>query len=134
MTLPALDANTNDISITFSTTYENSLLIYSFGDQSGRRSDFLAVELVNGNATFSFRGARTAITSISINKYLSNGRWFEVTATRNNHVASLSVEDCTESSEYCKECQAGDDSCFTKDVGDTSTLNFNSNPLFLGGH
>ena len=47
-----------------------------------------------------------------------------MTATRNNRVASLSVEDCTESGEYCKLCQAGDDSCFTKRIGETGTLNF----------
>ena len=133
MTFPPLDPNTNDMSITFSTTKPNSLLIYNYGEQSGGRSDFIAVELVEGKATFSFGGARTAITSISVNKYLTNGRWFKVTATRNNRVASLSVEDCTESGEYCKLCQAGDESCFTKDIGDTGTLNFNNNPMYFGG-
>ena len=114
----------NDISITFSTTKADSLLVYNYGDSSGGRSDFLAVQLVGGKATFSFGGARTAITQISVNKYIADGRWFKVTATRNNRVASLSVEDCTESGEYCKLCQAGDDSCFTKRIGKTGTLNF----------
>ena len=88
---------------------------------------------MEGKATFPFGGARTAITRIAVNKYLSNGRWFKVTATRNNRVASLSVEDCTESGEYCKQCLAGDESCFTKDIGDTGTLNFNNNPMYFGG-
>ena len=133
MTFPSLDPNTNDVTITFSTTKPDCLLVYNYGEVSGGRSDFIAVELVQGRATFSFGGARTAITRISVSKYLSNGRWFKVTATRNNRVASLSVEDCTESGEYCKQCLAGDESCFTKDIGDTGTLSFNNNPMYFGG-
>ena len=133
MKFPPLDPNTNDISITFSTLKENSLLIYNYGRQSGGRSDFLAIELIGGKAVFSFGGARTAITKISINKYLSNGRWYKVTATRNNRVASLSIEDCTESGEFCKLCQAGDEKCFAKDISETGTLNFNGNLLNFGG-
>ena len=133
MTFPSLDANTNDITITFSTTQPDCLLVYNYGEAAGGRSDFLAVELVAGKAVFSFGGARTAITRISVNKHVSSGRWFKVTATRNNRVASLSVEDCTESGEYCKQCAAGDESCFTKDIGDTGTLSFNSNPMYFGG-
>ena len=133
MKFPALDPNTNDISITFSTSKPNSLLVYNYGRQSGGRSDFLAIELINGLATFSFGGARTAITTISINKYLSNGRWYQVTATRNNRVGSLSIQDCTESGEHCKDCHPGDEKCFTKDIGESGTLNFNGSPLFFGG-
>jgi protocadherin Fat 4 len=133
MTFPALDPNTNDISITFSTTKSDSLLLYNFGRQNGGRSDFIAVELVNGEAVFAFGGARTAITRMTVHKHISNGRWYKITATRNNRVASLSVEDCTESGEFCKQCQTGDEKCFTKDVGDTGTLNFNGNPTYFGG-
>jgi protocadherin Fat 4 len=133
MTFPALDPNTNDISITFSTSKADSLLLYNFGRQSGGRSDFIAVELVGGEAVFAFGGARTAITRMTVRKHISNGRWYKITATRNNRVASLSVEDCTESGEFCKQCQTGDEKCFTKDVGDTGTLNFNSNPTYFGG-
>ena len=133
MKFSSLDPNTNDISITFSTLKPNSLLIYNFGRQSGGRSDFLAIELIDGKAVFSYGGARTAITKISVNKYLSNGRWYKVTATRNNRVASLSIEDCTESGEFCKLCQAGDQKCFAKDIGESGTLNFNGNLLYFGG-
>ena len=133
MKFSTLDPNTNDLSITFSTMKANSLLIYNYGQQSGGRSDFLAIELIEGKVVFSFGGARTAITRISINKYLSNGRWYKVTATRNNRVASLSIEDCTESGEFCKLCQAGDEKCFAKDIGESGTLNFNGNPLYFGG-
>ena len=135
MTFPPLDPNTNDISITFSTTKPDSLLIYNFGDHdSGGRSDFISIELVEGQAIFSFGGRSTAVKSITVNKHLADGRWFKVTATRNNKVASLSVEDCTESGEFCKSCLAGDDSCFSKAIGDTGTLNFGRNhTMFFGG-
>ena len=133
MKFPALDSNTNDIEITFSTMKTDSLLVYNFGQQSGGRSDFIAIELINGKAVFSFGGARTAITRITVDKYLANGRWHKVTATRNNRVASLSVSDCAESGEFCKLCKAGDEKCFAKDIGESGTLNFNNNPLFFGG-
>ena len=135
MTFPPLDPNTNDISITFSTTKPDSLLIYNFGDHdSGGRSDFISIELVQGQAVFSFGGRSTAVKSITVNKQVADGRWFKVTATRNNKVASLSVEDCTESGEFCKSCLAGDDSCFSKAIGDTGTLNFGRNhTMFFGG-
>ena len=61
------------------------------------------------------------------------GRWYKVTATRNNRVASLSVEDCTESGEFCKACLPNDPTCFTKKVGEAGTLVFNNNPMFFGG-
>ena len=135
MTFPPLNPNTNDISITFSTTKSDSLLIYNFGDHdSGGRSDFISIELVGGQAVFSFGGRSTAVKSITVNKQVADGRWFKVTATRNNKVASLSVEDCTESGEFCKSCLAGDDSCFSKAIGDTGTLNFGRNhTMFFGG-
>jgi protocadherin Fat 4 len=133
MKFPALDSNTNDIEITFSSMKEDSLLVYNFGQQSGGRSDFIAIELVAGKAVFSFGGARTAITKITVDKYLANGRWHKVTATRNNRVASLSVSDCAESGEFCKLCKAGDETCFAKDIGESGTLNFNTNALYFGG-
>ena len=118
MTFPPLDPNTNDIGIIFSTIKSNSLMVYNYGEQTGGRSDFVAVELVDGKPVFSFGGAQTAMTRVTVNKYVANGRYHRIIATRNNRVASLSVEDCTESGEACKTCQAGDDKCFAKDVGD----------------
>ena len=53
LTFSSLDPNTNDISITFSTTKADSLLVYNYGDSSGGRSDLLAVQLVGGKASFS---------------------------------------------------------------------------------
>merc|ERR1712209_181994 len=74
MTFPPLDPNTNDISITFSTTKPDSLLIYNFGDHdSGGRSDFISIELVQGQAVFSFGGRSTAVKSITVNKQVADG-------------------------------------------------------------
>ena len=50
MTFPSLDPNTNDVTITFSTTKPDCLLVYNYGAVSGGRSDFIAVELVEGRA------------------------------------------------------------------------------------
>jgi len=133
MTFPPLDPNTNDIGIIFSTIKSNSLMVYNYGEQTGGRSDFVAVELVDGKPVFSFGGAQTAMTRVTVNKYVANGRYHRIIATRNNRVASLSVEDCTESGEACKTCQAGDDKCFAKDVGDVGTLNFKNHDMFFGG-
>lgn len=61
MTFASLDSSTNDIAIIFSTTKPNSLLVYNYGEQIGGRSDFVAIELIQGRATFSFGGVRTAV-------------------------------------------------------------------------
>lgn len=120
MTFPSLDAATNDISFVFATTKSNSLLVYNYGLQTGGRSDFVAVELVEGRAVFSFGGARTAITSISVGgkrNNLADGNWHKITATRNGRVVSLSVSSCTEHGDACEECKPADSSCYADDTG-----------------
>ena len=119
MTFPTLDATTNDISITFSTNKADALLVYNYGIQTGGRSDFVAIELSKGRPRFSFGGSRTAITSISVNKKVTDGNWYRVTATRNGRVVSLSVASCSKIGELCTECRAGDSSCYADDTGHT---------------
>ncbi|XP_061398166.1 cadherin-related tumor suppressor, partial [Musca vetustissima] len=137
MTFPSLDAATNDISIVFATTKPDALLMYNYGIQSGGRSDFVAIEVVRGKAFFSFGGVRTAITTVVVggnsNLNLADGNWHKVTATRNGRVMSLSVAKCTENGDSCDECRPGDSSCYADDVGPIGTLNFNKQPLLLGG-
>lgn len=121
MTFPAMDSNTNDISVTFATTKLDSLLVYNYGGQTGGRSDFVALELVDGKAVFSYGGTRTAITSIKVPQNsaisLADGNWHKVTATRNGRVVSLSVAFCTENGDSCQECKPGDVSCYVDDTG-----------------
>uniref|UniRef100_A0A182SYE4 Uncharacterized protein n=1 Tax=Anopheles maculatus TaxID=74869 RepID=A0A182SYE4_9DIPT len=143
MAFPALDSATNDISVVFATTKPDALLIYNYGIQSGGRSDFVAMEIVNGRAVFSFGGARTAITSLVVgqstltangrNGSISNGEWHKITATRNGRVMSLSVSKCTDNGDYCDDCRPGDSSCYADDTGPTGTLNFNKHYLLVGG-
>uniref|UniRef100_A0A1I8PJD7 Cadherin-related tumor suppressor n=1 Tax=Stomoxys calcitrans TaxID=35570 RepID=A0A1I8PJD7_STOCA len=135
MTFPSLDAATNDISIVFATTKPDALLLYNYGIQSGGRSDFVAIEVVRGKAFFSFGGVRTAITTVVVGggSNLANGEWHRVTATRNGRVMSLSVAKCTENGDACDECRPGDATCYADDVGPIGTLNFNKQPLLVGG-
>ncbi|KAG5892988.1 hypothetical protein JTB14_031839 [Gonioctena quinquepunctata] len=136
MSFPSLDAATNDISFIFATTKPDALLIYNYGLQSGGRSDFVAVELVQGRALFSFGGARTAITSVSVGgktNNLADGNWYKITATRNGRVVSLSVSSCVEQGDVCEECRPGDSTCYADEIGPSGTLNFNNQPLLLGG-
>ncbi|XP_023311979.1 cadherin-related tumor suppressor, partial [Anoplophora glabripennis] len=136
MAFPSLDAGTNDISFIFATTKPDALLIYNFGLQTGGRSDFVAVELVRGRAVFSFGGARTAITSVSVggkSNNLADGNWHKITATRNGRVVSLSVGACSEQGDVCEECRPGDNTCYADDIGPSGTLNFNNQPLLIGG-
>lgn len=122
MMFPSLDAATNDITIIFSTTKPNSLLVYNYGLQTGGRSDFVAIELVNGKAVFSFGGARTAITSVTVGgktNNLADTNWHKITATRNGRVLSLSVSSCTEHGDVCEECRPGDNLCYADDIGPT---------------
>ncbi|TDG46679.1 hypothetical protein AWZ03_006859 [Drosophila navojoa] len=133
MSFPSLDPTTNDISIVFATTKPTALLVYNYGLQNGGRSDFLAIELVKGQAVFSSGGSRTAISTVTAGFNLANGNWHKVTATRNGRVMSLSIAKCTESGEVCAECIPGDSSCYADDVVPVGTLNFNKQPLLIGG-
>lgn len=127
MTFPGLDSNTNDISVTFATVKLDALLVYNYGIQTGGRSDFVALELVNGRAVFSYGGTRTAITSITVPQIATNltsaassladGNWHKITATRNGRVVSLSVAACMENGDSCQECKTGDVSCYTDNTG-----------------
>nr|XP_012234819.1 PREDICTED: cadherin-related tumor suppressor [Linepithema humile] len=135
MTFPALDSNTNDITIVFATTKPDALLLYNYAPQTGGRSDFVVLELMAGRVIFSYGGARSAITTVTIKtkKSVSDGEWHKVTATRNGRVVSLSVSVCREHGDVCDDCKPGDGTCYADDVGPTGTLNFNNNPLLLGG-
>ncbi|XP_053960517.1 cadherin-related tumor suppressor-like [Anastrepha ludens] len=137
MTFPALDAATNDITIIFATTKPDALLLYNYGIQTGGRSDFVAIEVVKGKAFFSFGGARTAITTVVVDanskESLADGKWHKVTATRNGRVMSLSVAKCSENGDVCEDCRPGNANCYAQDVGPIGTLNFNKQPLLIGG-
>ncbi|KAJ2950025.1 hypothetical protein O0L34_g11362 [Tuta absoluta] len=131
-----LDASTNDITIIFATTKPDALLLYNYGAQTGGRSDFIAIELLGGKPIFSFGGARTSITSVAImhpSKNLADGGWYKLTATRNGRVISLSVATCTDHGDVCTECEPGEISCYKDDTGQAGTLNFNHEPLLIGG-
>jgi protocadherin Fat 4 len=117
MAFPPLEPNTNDISITFSTNKKNSLLAYGFGEQTGGRSDFVALQLINGKPMLSYGGARTAIFSISVDKFITDGQWYRVIATRNGRVISLYVSTCQQGGEVCEECKPGNPSCYANGVG-----------------
>lgn len=88
MTFPSLDSSTNDISIIFSSVKHNSLLAYSYGPQTGGRSDYIALELIDGNPKFSFGGRRTAYTQIDSSKYVADGKWYKITGIRNGRVST----------------------------------------------
>lgn len=87
MAFPSLDPSTNDLSITFSTNKRNSLLFYNYGPQAGGRSDFVALELVDGQPKFSFGGSRTAIAIVRGDKIVSDHKWHKVTFIRNGRVS-----------------------------------------------
>ncbi|CAM1319654.1 FAT4 (predicted), partial [Pycnogonum litorale] len=127
------DATTNDISIIFSTVKMTALLAYSYGPETGGRSDFLALELISGKPKFSFGGTRTAIASIKSDRLVSDGKWHKVTVIRNGHVASMSVVSCTDNGEKCERCHPGDTSCYSTASGSTGTLNFEKELLYVGG-
>lgn len=121
MAFPSLDAATNDISIIFATTKPDSLLLYNYGSHAGGRSDFVAIEIVQGKALFSFGGSRTAITKVIVGaenrENLADGKWHKITATRNGKVVSLSVSKCMEHGDVCEECRPGDANCYADSVG-----------------
>lgn len=126
MAFPALDSNTNDITIVFATTKPDALLLYNYAPQTGGRSDFVVLELIGGRVVFSYGGARSAITTVAIKteKPVSDGEWRKVTATRNGRVVSLSVSVCREHGDVCDDCRPGDGTCYADDVGPTGLVFF----------
>ncbi|XP_022254786.1 cadherin-related tumor suppressor-like [Limulus polyphemus] len=133
MAFPALRSSTNDISIVLSTNKRDSLLVYNYGRQSGGRSDFVALELHDGRPMFSFGGSRTAVATIRARTNVADGKWHKITVIRNGRVTSLSVVDCSNSGDVCKECSHGNTSCSVSITGHTGSLNFNENPMYFGG-
>ncbi|XP_075544524.1 cadherin-related tumor suppressor fat [Dermacentor variabilis] len=133
MAFPSLKPSTNDISIVFSTNQRDALLAYNFGVQNGGRSDFVALEIVDGKAQFSFGGSRTAISKVSVDKEVADGGWHRVTVIRNGRVASLSVVSCQDHGEFCEECSHANSSCSLSVTGQAGTLSLSSQPLFVGG-
>jgi len=121
MAFPTLDSNTNDITIVFATTKPNALLLYNYAPQIGGRSDFVVLELIDGRVVFSYGGARSAITTVTIKteRPVSDGEWHKVTVTRNGKVISLSVSTCREHGDVCDDCRPGDSSCYANEVGRT---------------
>ena len=91
------------------------------------------MELVNGRPRFSWGGSRSEPSRVTIDRDVSTGRWYKLTATRHHQVGTLSLEDCTESGEYCKTCEPDDLNCFRKVSGQAGTLSFHGNPLHFGG-
>lgn len=114
-----MDSNTNDITIVFATTKSDALLLYNYAPQTGGRSDFIVLELIDGRVVFSYGGARSAITTVTIKteRPVSDGEWHKVTATRNSRVISLSVSTCREHGDVCDDCRPGDSTCYADDVG-----------------
>ena len=123
MAFPPLEASSNDVSVVFSTNSKNAVLIYNYGLQTGGRSDFVALQIVDGTANFMFGGVQTAIVRISVPKLVSDGKWYRVTATRNGRVGSLSVGECLHSGESCRDCRPGDRSCSADYTGPTGYVN-----------
>jgi len=95
------------------------LLVYDYGEQTGGRSDFIAIQLVQGKPVFSYGGARTAISAITMDNFLADGQWHRIIATRNSRVLSLTVSECRESGEVCEECKPGNPNCYVNDIGPT---------------
>ncbi|XP_064481963.1 cadherin-related tumor suppressor-like [Ornithodoros turicata] len=133
MAFPSLRPTTNDISVIFSTNRKNALLVYNFGMHNGGRSDFVALEIIEGKPQFSFGGSRTAISKVSLNTDVADGGWHKVTVIRNGRVASLSAVGCQNHGEYCEECSHANLNCSVSVTGQTGTLSFSNNHLYIGG-
>ncbi|GAB6027296.1 hypothetical protein CHUAL_001579 [Chamberlinius hualienensis] len=135
-TYPSLDANSNDVAVVFSTTKPDGLLIYNYGSVSGGRSDFVALEIYDGQLKFSFGGRRTHITTLHLDVNVTNGNWHKVIVTRNGKMASMSVVNCWDNGASCNECFPGDSKCSVekeRKEGDAGSLNFEGEQMYLGG-
>ncbi|CAN9514583.1 unnamed protein product [Ophioblennius macclurei] len=102
MEFPSLDPNNNYIYIKFATLQSDALLMYNHDNQTGDKAEFLALEILDGQMSFSFNlgsGTYKLMTSIKV----SDGQFHTVIARRAGMAASLTVDLCGEDQEpgYC---------------------------------
>jgi cadherin EGF LAG seven-pass G-type receptor 1 len=82
-----------NIKLKFATINENGLLLYNgrYNDQH----DFIALELINGRATFSFSlGDKISQVFVDRSRKLSDGEWHTIEVIYFNRTATLLIDDC----------------------------------------
>lgn len=82
-----------NIKVRFATVNENGLLLYN--GRYNELHDFIALEIVNGQLTFSFSlGQEIKSVAIDRRQRVADGEWHTVEVAYFNRSATLSVDDC----------------------------------------
>lgn len=82
------------MSLFFKTIQENALLFYAGSDHSGIskvNQDYMSIELENGNVVFKY-DLGAGVAKISHPQYVSNNKWYKVTALRIGKAGTLTLE------------------------------------------
>ena len=79
----------NIISLEFSTVKSNGLLLYNTNGKYEKFSDFIALEIVNGNVRLSFNlGDTEHPTVVNVDREVADGQWHRVVVTRDGKVCA----------------------------------------------
>ncbi|XP_066575944.1 protocadherin Fat 4 [Amia ocellicauda] len=117
MEFPSLDPNNNYIYIKFATIQSNALLMYNHDNQTGDKSEFLALEIFEGRMRFSFNLGSGTYKLMAMKK-VSDGQFHTVIARRAGMAASLTVDVCSEDQDpgYCTVSNVAVHADWTLDV------------------
>ncbi|XP_070552281.1 protocadherin Fat 4-like [Ptychodera flava] len=116
----------NLVTLQFATTLDNSLLLYNHdGDHTVDHPEFIALEIVNGKARFSYDLGQGTVR-ISTDIIVSDGQWHKISARRERTKGTLVIDECQDrSSTYCFAEGQG--------VGNYTQLDLDGVPLNIGG-
>nr|XP_006812462.1 PREDICTED: protocadherin Fat 4-like [Saccoglossus kowalevskii] len=123
----SLGGATNWITMQFATTFENTLLLYNHDTNVGDKSEFIAIEVIDGKVWFSYNMG-DGTTRVHTDKIVSDGEWHEIIATRERLRGVLKIDGCTDESlppDYCFSSSQG--------VGAYPHLDLQGVPLNIGG-
>ncbi|XP_077983782.1 protocadherin Fat 4-like [Glandiceps talaboti] len=123
---PDISGPSSIITLQFATTSQNALLVYNHDSTKGSDSEFVALEIIDGQMWFSHNSG-AGVTRLSTTQMVSDGQWHEVIARRERTMESkLMIDQCDENipGDYCR--------AETTSQG-YNQLDLDGEPLHLGG-
>lgn len=84
----SLSSNDNTFDVTIATVKSRALILYNPAENVDS-SEFLALEIINGNVRFSFNLGDLTTTRIVVPKNVSTGEWFRIQVHRSGEVSII---------------------------------------------
>ncbi|XP_031558160.1 protocadherin Fat 4-like [Actinia tenebrosa] len=124
MKFPSIRSNNqdtyNNISLVFSTSTPDGLLLYNNDGTTDMDGDFISLEIVQGKIRFSYNlGFTPTPAVVVVDKVVNDGKWHHVMVIRDKKTAQVEVDSIFRGSGSV--------------TGDFIKLELNNSPLYVGG-